>query len=54
MLRRCDAALLIGDTALFLDHELLGVQKIDLGERVDAADRPAVRLGVLGRPAAAP
>jgi chorismate dehydratase len=33
MLRRCDAALLIGDAALFLDHELLGVSKLDLGER---------------------
>lgn len=33
MLRRCDAALLIGDAALFLDHDLLGVSKLDLGER---------------------
>lgn len=33
MLRRCDAALIIGDAALFLDHEALGVEKIDLGER---------------------
>ena len=33
MLRRCDAALLIGDAALFLDHALLGVTKLDLGER---------------------
>lgn len=32
MLRRCDAALLIGDTALFLDHSARGVTKIDLGE----------------------
>jgi chorismate dehydratase len=32
MLRRCDAALLIGDTALYLDHQGHGVQKIDLGE----------------------
>jgi chorismate dehydratase len=31
MLRRCDAALLIGDAALFLDHEAAGVEKIDLG-----------------------
>jgi chorismate dehydratase len=33
MLRRCDAALLIGDPALFLDHDALGVEKIDLGEQ---------------------
>jgi chorismate dehydratase len=33
MLRRCDAALLIGDPALFLDHERLGAEKIDLGEQ---------------------
>jgi len=32
MLRRCDAALIIGDPALFLDHARLGVSKIDLGE----------------------
>ena len=33
MLRRCDAALLIGDPALFLDHDALGAEKIDLGEQ---------------------
>ena len=33
MLRQCDAALLIGDPALFLDHEQLGAEKIDLGEQ---------------------
>jgi chorismate dehydratase len=32
MLRQCDAALVIGDTALYLDHENRGLQKIDLGE----------------------
>ena len=32
MLRQCDAALLIGDPALFLDHEALGATKIDLGQ----------------------
>ena len=32
MLHRCDAALLIGDPALFLDHQRLGATKIDLGE----------------------
>ena len=33
MLKRCDAALLIGDPALFLEHDRLGVDKIDLGEQ---------------------
>ena len=32
MLATADAALIIGDAALFLDHEQAGVQKIDLGE----------------------
>jgi chorismate dehydratase len=32
MLERADAALIIGDIALFLDHEAAGVDKIDLGE----------------------
>ncbi len=32
MIRRCDAALLIGDPALLVDHRALGLQKIDLGE----------------------
>jgi chorismate dehydratase len=32
MLKRCDAALLIGDSALFTDHESQGLDKIDLGE----------------------
>jgi chorismate dehydratase len=32
MLSRADAALLIGDPALFADHAALGVDKIDLGE----------------------
>lgn len=32
MLGRADAALIIGDTALFLDHAAAGVTKIDLGE----------------------
>lgn len=33
MLRRHDAALVIGDAALFFDHEAAGVDKIDLGEQ---------------------
>jgi chorismate dehydratase len=32
MLRRCDAALIIGDPALFLDHEQRGLTKVDLGD----------------------
>lgn len=32
MLLECDAALIIGDNALFLDHDALGLQKIDLGD----------------------
>ena len=32
MLDKCDAALLIGDNALFVDHVGLGVEKVDLGE----------------------
>ena len=33
MLGRCDAALLIGDPALYLDHEARGLLKVDLGEQ---------------------
>jgi chorismate dehydratase len=33
MLGRCDAALLIGDPALFLDDDPGGLRKVDLGER---------------------
>jgi chorismate dehydratase len=32
MLGRADAALIIGDTALFLDHAAAGARKIDLGD----------------------
>ena len=32
MLGACDAALVIGDNALFTDHASLGLEKIDLGE----------------------
>ena len=32
MLKRCDAALLIGDIALFTEHETTDLDKIDLGE----------------------
>jgi chorismate dehydratase len=33
MLSQADAALIIGDVALFLDHQAAGVTKIDLGEQ---------------------
>ena len=33
MLERCDAALVIGDPALYLDHEAAGLGKVDLGEQ---------------------
>jgi chorismate dehydratase len=33
MIARCDAALLIGDPALYLDPDAFGLTKIDLGER---------------------
>src|SRR6478609_8667872 len=32
MLERCDAALLSGDPALFLDHAAAGLRKVDLGD----------------------
>ncbi len=32
MLKRCDAALLIGDAALYQEHETNGLDKIDLGD----------------------
>ena len=51
MLSASDAALVIGDPALFADAaRRSGVQKIDLGDGLERDDRPAVRLGVLGRP----
>ena len=52
MLARADAALIIGDVALFLDHEAAGVRKIDLGQLWTESTGPAVRLRVLGRLAA--
>jgi chorismate dehydratase len=33
MIQRCDAALVIGDPALYLDHRATGLAKIDLGEQ---------------------
>jgi chorismate dehydratase len=55
MLGRCDAALLIGDPALFLDHEALGVLKIDLGEEwTSMTELPFVWAFWAGRPGALP
>ena len=31
MLKRCDGALLIGDAALYQEHETIGLDKVDLG-----------------------
>ena len=53
MLARCDAALIIGDAALFLDHEAAGLQKIDLGEAWTAmTGMPFVWAFWAGRPGA--
>jgi chorismate dehydratase len=53
MLRQCDAALLIGDPALFLDHEALGVDKVDLGEQwTSMTGLPFVWAFWAGRPGA--
>lgn len=55
MLRDCDAALLIGDPALFLDHAALGVQKVDLGEEWTAmTGLPFVWAFWAGRPGVVP
>ena len=50
MLQRCDAALLIGDRALFTEYETAGLDKVDLGEEWGSDDRVAVRVGILGGP----
>lgn len=51
MLNSCDAALVIGDNALFTDHDLLGVQKIDLGEQwSEMTGLPFVYAFWAGRP----
>jgi chorismate dehydratase len=53
MLRRCDAALLIGDPALFLEHEALGAEKVDLGEQwASMTGLPFVWAFWAGRPGA--
>ena len=51
MLRRCDAALLIGDPALFFDHESAGFRKVDLGtEWTELTGLPFVWAFWAGRP----
>jgi chorismate dehydratase len=53
MLKRCDAALLIGDTALFTDHDVLGLERIDLAkEWMDMTGLPFVHALWAGRPGA--
>jgi chorismate dehydratase len=53
MLRFCDAALLIGDPALFFDHEAAGVRKVDLGAEWTRLTRlPFVWAFWAGRPGA--
>jgi chorismate dehydratase len=53
MLARCDAALLIGDAALFLDHEARGLLKLDLGsEWAKLTGLPFVWAFWAGRPGA--
>jgi chorismate dehydratase len=51
MLAECDAALVIGDNALFTDHDALGVEKIDLGEAwIGMTGLPFVYAFWAGRP----
>jgi chorismate dehydratase len=53
MLRRCDAALMIGDPALFFDHTGAGLTKMDLGEAwTTLTGLPFVWAFWAGRPAA--
>jgi chorismate dehydratase len=50
MLAACDAALLIGDPALFVDHRALGAEKIDLGQTwTDLTGLPFVWAFWVGR-----
>ncbi len=51
MLHASDAALVIGDNALFADHESLGLEKVDLGEEwVGMTGLPFVYAFWAGRP----
>ncbi len=54
MLAGCDAALVIGDAALFADHHALGAEKIDLGASwTEMTGLPFVWAFWAGRPDAA-
>ena len=47
----CDAALVIGDNALFADHDALGLEKVDLGEEwIGMTGLPFVYAFWAGRP----
>jgi predicted solute-binding protein len=51
MMAACDAALVIGDNALFTDHRASGVEKIDLGEEwIGMTGLPFVYAFWAGRP----
>ena len=51
MLEACDAALVIGDNALFTDHDALGLEKVDLGEEwIGMTGLPFVYAFWAGRP----
>jgi chorismate dehydratase len=53
MMTACDAALVIGDNALFTDHEAVGAEKIDLGEEwIGMTGLPFVYAFWAGRPGA--
>jgi chorismate dehydratase len=53
MVERCDAALVIGDPALYLDHEAANLDKIDLGEQwTTLTGLPFVWAFWAGRPGA--
>ena len=51
MVNACDAALVIGDNALFADHETMGLDKVDLGEEwIGMTGLPFVYAFWAGRP----
>jgi chorismate dehydratase len=53
MLRRCDAALVIGDAALFFDYTAAGAEKIDLGQQwTEMSGLPFIWAFWAGRPTA--
>jgi chorismate dehydratase len=54
MLEACDAALVIGDNALFAEHDAMGLEKIDLGEQwAGMTGLPFVYAFWAGRPGVA-